>query len=151
MNKWIKKLRISLLSQVTRHRHWSGRMGLKPHFACLLHGWSCTETFRASVLLWNGDFCLLTQSCPTLCDPRDCSTPGFPVLHCLMQFARTHVHWVDDAIQPSHPLPSPSPAFNISQHQGLFQWVGSSLHVTKVLELQLHQQPFQWIFRVDFL
>ena len=56
-----------------------------------------TETFRASVLLWNGDFCLLTQSCPTLCDPMDCSTPGFPVLHHLLELAQTHVHWAGDA------------------------------------------------------
>ena len=63
-----------------------------------------------------------------------------------------HVHWIGDPIQPSHPLPSPSPpAFNLSQHQGLFQWVGSSHQVAKVLELQLEHQPFQWIFRVDFL
>ena len=63
-----------------------------------------------------------------------------------------HVHWIGDPIQPSHPLPSPSPpAFNLSQHQGLFQWVGSSHQVAKVLELQLQHQSFQWIFRTDFL
>ena len=68
--------------------------------------------------------CSVAQSCPTLCDPMDCSTPGFPVLHHLLKLAQTHVHWVGDAIQPSHPLFSPSsPAFNLSQHQGLFQWV----------------------------
>ena len=62
------------------------------------------------------------QSCLTLCDPMDCSTPGFPVHHYLPEFAQTHVHWVSDAIQPSHPLPSPSPpALSLSQHQGLFQ------------------------------
>ena len=65
--------------------------------------------------------CSVTQSCPTLCDPMDCSTPGFPVLHHLPEFSQTHVHWVSDAIQPSHPLSSPSPpAFNLFQHQGLF-------------------------------
>ena len=65
--------------------------------------------------------------------------------------SQTHVHWVDDAIQSSHPLSSPSPpAFSLSQHQGLFQWVGSSHQVTKVLELQLQHQSFQWIFRTDF-
>ena len=73
---------------------------------------------------------------PTLCNPTDCSTPGFLVLHCLLEFARTKVRWVSDAIQPSHPLSSPSPAFNPSQHQGLFQWVSSSHQVAKVLELQ---------------
>ena len=74
-----------------------------------------------------GSFCCcsVTQSCPTLCDPMDYSMPGFPVLHCLPELAQTHVHWVGDAIQPSHPLLPPSPAFNLSQHQGLFQWVGS--------------------------
>ena len=64
----------------------------------------------------------VTQSCPTLCDPMDCSTPGFPAHHQLLGFIQTHVHRVRDAIQPSHPLSSPSsPAFNLSQHQGLFQ------------------------------
>ena len=61
------------------------------------------------------------QSCPTLCDPMDCSMPVFPVQHQLPEFTQTHVHCVDDAIQPSHPLSSPSPTFNLSQHQGLFQ------------------------------
>ena len=70
--------------------------------------------------------CSVAQSCLTLCNLEDCNTPGFPVLHCLPEFVQTHVHWVSDAIQPSHPLSSTSPpALNISQHQGLFQWVGS--------------------------
>ena len=81
----------------------------------------------------------------------DCSMPGFPVLHHLLKLAQIHVHWLSDAIQPSHPLSSPSPAFNLSQHQGLFQWVGSSHQMAKVLELQLQYQSFQWIFRDDFL
>ena len=83
----------------------------------------------------------------------DCSTPGFPVLHQLQELNQTHVHWVGDAIQPSHPLPSPSPPafFNLSQHQGLFKWVSSSHQVAKVLEFQLQHQSFQWIFRTDFL
>ena len=84
--------------------------------------------------------------------PMDCSTPGFPVLHHLPEFAQTHVHWVGDAIQPSCPLSPPSPpAFNLSQHQGLFQWVNPSYQVDKVLELQLQNQSFQWIFRIDFI
>ena len=66
-------------------------------------------------------------SCVWLCDPMDCSTPGLPVHHQLLEFTQTHVYWVSDAIQPSHPLLSPSPAFNLSQHWGLLQWV-SSLH-----------------------
>ena len=71
-------------------------------------------------------FSSVTQSCPTLCDHMDCSTPGFPVYHQLPEFTQTHVHLVSDAIQPSHPLSSPSPAFNLSQHQGLFKWYSSS-------------------------
>ena len=84
---------------------------------------------------------------PTLCNPMDCSTPGFPVFRHLSELAQTHVHRVGDAIQPSHPLSSPSPpAFNLSQHQGLFQWVGSSHQVAKVLEL-LCDRNFINIFR----
>ena len=95
--------------------------------------------------------CLVTKSCPTLCDPMDCSTSGFPVLHYLLEFAQSIVHWIGDSIQPSCPLSSPSPAFNLSQHQGLFQWISSSHQVAKVLELQLQHQSFQWVFRIDFL
>ena len=81
----------------------------------------------------------------------DCSTPGLPVRYQLLEFTQTHVHWVGDAIQPSHPLLSPSPALNLSQHQGLFKRVRSSHQVAKVLEFQLQHQSFQWIFRTDFL
>ena len=82
----------------------------------------------------------------------DCSPPGSSVLQYLLESAQTHIHWVSDAIQPSHPLWSPSPpALNLSQHQGLFQWVGSLHQVAKVLEVQLQHQSFQWIFRIDFL
>ena len=96
--------------------------------------------------------CSVTKSCLTLCDSMDYSTPRFPILHYLLEFAQTHVHWVSDALKPSHPLSPPSPpAFNLSQHQSLFQWLGSSHQVAKVLELQLQHQSFQWIFRVDFL
>ena len=99
-----------------------------------------------------GRFSSVTQSCPTLCNPMDCSMPGLPVHHQLLGFTQTHVHWVGDAIQPSHPLLSPSsPAFNLSQHQGLFQWVSSSHQVAKVLECQLQHQPFQWTPRTDLL
>ena len=98
--------------------------------------------------LWN--CCSFTQLCPTLCSPMDCSMPGFPVLHYLPEFAQTRVHWVNDTIQPSHLLSSPSAhAFNFSQQQDLFQWISSLHQVAKVLELQ--HQSFQWIFRVDFL
>ena len=71
--------------------------------------------------------------CPTLCDLVDCCTPGYLVLHDLPEFAQTHVHWVSDATQPSHPLSPPSPALSPSQHQDLFQWVGSLHQVAKVL------------------
>ena len=96
-------------------------------------------------------FSSVALSCPTLCNSMDCSIAGLPVHHQLPEFTQTHVHWVSDAIQLSHPLLSPSsPAFNLSQHQGLSQWVGSSHQMAKVLELQFQQQSFQWIFRVDF-
>ena len=90
--------------------------------------------------------CSVAKSHPTLCNPMDCSTPGFSVFHYLLEFAQTHVHWVSDAIQPSHPLLPPLSVFNLSQHQGLFQWVSSSHQVAKVLELQIQHQSFQWIF-----
>ena len=87
---------------------------------------------------WRVQFSSVAQSCPTLCDPMDYSTPGLPVYHQLPELTQTHVHWASDAIQPSHPLSSPSPpALNLSQHQGLFQGGSSSLQVAKVLEFQL--------------
>ena len=93
----------------------------------------------------------VAQSCPTLCDCMDYSTPGLP-FHQLPEFIQTQVHWVGDAIQPSHPLPSPSPpAFKLSQHHGLFQGVSYLLQVAKVLEFQLQHQSSQWIFKTDFL
>ena len=105
-----------------------------------------------ALLKFSVQFSSVPQSCPTLCNPMNCSTPGFPVLHQLPDFAQTHVHRVGDATQPSHPLSSPSPpAFNLSQHQGLFQWVSPWHQVAKVLEFQLQHQSFQWIFRTDFL
>ena len=83
-------------------------------------------------------FSSVAQSCPTLCDPMNHNMPGLPVHHQLPEFTQTHVHQVRDAIQPSHPLSSPSlPAFNLAQHQGLFWWVISSHLVAKVLEFQL--------------
>ena len=87
-----------------------------------------------------------------LCDPMNHSTPGLPVHHQLPEFSQTHAHRVSDAIQPSHPLLSPSPPTpNPSQHQGLFQWVSSSDQVAKVLEFQLQYQSFQWTPRTDLL
>ena len=99
--------------------------------------------------------CSVVKSCLTLRNPGDCSTPGFPVLHHLLELAQTHVHWVSAAIQSSCPLSSPSPpALNLSQHQGVFQWVSSSHQVLKPLEFQFQSQSFQWIsgqisFRID--
>ena len=98
------------------------------------------------------EFSSVTLSCPTLWDPMDCSKPGFPVHHQLLAFTQTHVHRVGDAIQPSHPLSSPSPpVLNLPQHQGIFKWVSSSHQVAKVLEFQHQHQSFQWRFRIDFL
>ena len=100
--------------------------------------------------LSNCSCCSLAKSCPTLCDHMHCNMPSFPVLHYLLKFVQTHVHWVGDVIQPSHPLLPPSlPGLNLSQHQGLFQWVRSSHQVAKVLEPQ--HQSFEWIFRIYFL
>ena len=99
-------------------------------------------------------FSLVAQSCPTLCDPMNRSTPGLPVHHQLPEFTQTHVHRVGNAIQPSRPLSPSPPAPNPSQHQGLFQWVNSSREVAKVLEFQLQHQSFQWIpisFGMDWL
>ena len=102
-------------------------------------------------------FSSVTQSCPTLCDPMNQSMPGLPVHHQLPESTQTHVHWVGDAIQPSHPLSSPSlPALNLSQHQGLFKRVSSSHQVAKMLEFQFQHQSFNEhpgliSFRMDWL
>ena len=96
-------------------------------------------------------FSSIAQFCPTLWYPKKWSTSGFPVHQELPEFAQAHVHRVSDAIQPFHPLSSPSPAFSISQHHGLFKWVSSSHQVAKVLEFQLQHLSFQWIFRPDFI
>ena len=105
----------------------------------------CSLKFSSSHIFESGrkqknifQFSSVAQSCPTLCDPMNCSTPGLPVHHQLPEFTQIHIHWVSDAILPSHPLSSPSPpAPNPSQHQSLFQWVNSSHEVAKVLEFQL--------------
>ena len=106
------------------------------------------------LLMWNlsvQSVSSVAQSCPTL-RPMNCSTPGLPVHHQLPEFTQTHIHWVRDAIQPSHPLSSPSPpAPNLSQHQSLFQWVNSSHEVAKVLEFQLEHHSFQRTPRTDLL
>ena len=97
-------------------------------------------------------FSSVAQSCLTLCDSMNCSMAGLPVHHQFPECTQTHAHRVSDAIQPSHPLSSPSPpALNPSQHQDLFQWVNSSHEVAKVLEFQLQHQSFQWTPRTDLL
>ena len=98
--------------------------------------WRIQEALFSKSLITSANcyHCSVAQSCLTLCDPIDCSMPGFPVLHYLPELAQTHVH----AIQPSHPVSPPSPmAFNLPQHQGLFQWVSSSHQMAEVLALQL--------------
>ena len=102
-------------------------------------------TFRkCGCHVWVFQFSSVAQSCRTLCDPMNCTTPCLPVHHQLQEFTQTHAHRVVDAIQPSHPLSFPSPAPNPSQHQDLFQWVNSSHEVAKVLEFQLQHPSFQW-------
>ena len=115
-------------------------------FTCINLFHMNSETFRGYLprIVKQVQFSSVAQSCPTLCNPMNCSTPGLPVHHQLPEFTQTHVHRVSDAIQPSHPLSSPSPAPNPSQHQGLFQWVNFSHEVAKVLEFQLQHQSFQW-------
>ena len=116
-------------------------------FRFLFLEWSCIS-FTLKLV----QFSPVAQLCSSLFDPMNHSTPGLPVHHHLPKFTQTHVHWVRDAIQPSHPLSSPSPpAPNPSQHQSLFQWVNPSHEVAKVLEFQLQHQPFQRTPRADLL
>ena len=122
-------------------------LGINPTWSWCLIFLMCSWIWFASILLRFFSFIFIirsdqirsvAQSCPTLCDPMNRSMPGLPVHHQLAEFIQTHVHRVSDAIQPSHPLSSPSPlAPNPSQHQSLFQWVNSSRQVAKVLEFQL--------------
>ena len=119
----------------------------KPH--------SFSELVTLHITLTTVCFCCTSsvdQLCLTLCNLMNSSMPGLPVHHQLPELTQTHVHWVDDAIKQSHPLSSSSPlALNLSQHQGLFQWVSSSHEVAKVLEFKLQHQSFQWTPRTDFL
>ena len=113
---------------------------------------SSTEELKKKMQYVSVQFSSVAQLCPTLCNPMNCSMPGLPVHQQLPEFTQTHVHQVGDAIQPSHPLSSPSsPALNLSQHQGLFKWVSSLHQVAKVLEFQLQHQSFQWTPRTDLL
>ena len=121
---------------------------------CQLCGWSyrwvCLMVAEGQFLVWPVQFS--SSVIPTICDPMDWCMPSLPVHHQLPEFTQIHVHWIGDAIQPSHPLLLPSPpTFNLLQHQGLYKWVSSSHQVAKVLEFQLQHQSFQCIFRTDFL
>ena len=114
--------------------------------------WKVSMSFKSKLLSFKNQFSSVAHLCSTLWDPMDCSMPGFPVHHQLLELAQTHVHRVGDAIQPSHPLLSPSPsALNLCQHQGLFQRVSSSHEIAKVSELQLQHQSFQRMFGTDWL
>ena len=107
-----------------------------------LGGW--TKKKLSSPSQCQVQFSLVIKSYLTLCDPMDFTTPGFPIHHQILELAQTYVHQVGDAIQPSHPLSSPPPpAFDLSQYQGLFQWVLSSYKAAKVLEFQLQHQSFR--------
>ena len=122
-----KKMKISQYSRKWKDRTQTGREYLQ----------------RMYLIKHSVQFSSIAQLCPTLCNPMDCSTPGFPVHYQLLELTQTHVHWVGDAIQPSHLLLSLSPhTFNLSQHRDLFQWVSSSHQVAKVLEFQLLHQSF---------
>ena len=129
------------------------RAGIEPASAVLVGGFFSTVLAgKPCKPISSVQFISFPQSCLTLCNPMDLSTPGLPVYHQLPEPTQTHVHWVSDAIQPSHPLSSPSPpALNLSQHQGLFNWVSSLHQVVKVLEFQLQHQSFQWTPRTDLL
>ena len=112
----------------------------------------CSNYCTIALISYTSNLSSVIPSCSTLCEPMDCSTPGFLVHYQILRFTQTHVHRVGDAIQLSHPLLSPSlPAFSLSQHQSLFKWDSSLHQVDKLLELQLQHQSFQWIFRTDFL
>ena len=132
---------------------WSQLMCYGLCVNCRKYQWISRESVCLSWFvedaIYSVQFSSVAQSCLTLCYPMDCS---MPIHHQLPELAQTHVHQVSDPTEPSHPLLSPSPpAFDLSQHQGLFQWVSSLHPVAKILELQLWHQSFQWIFRTDFL
>ena len=103
------------------------------------HSFIYNPKFKSiNISLYGTSVSSVAQLCPTLCDPMDCSTSGIPVHHQLPEFTQTHVHWVGDAIQPSHPLsPTSPPTINLSQHQALFQWLSSLQQVAQVLEFKL--------------
>ena len=120
------KVRSWVLNKKKKKRSWVLRVQWSP------------GQMEYGALHWKRNhFSSFTQSCPTLCNPTDCSMLGFPVHHQLLELTQTHVHQVGDVIQPPNPLLSPPPAFNLSQHQGIFKWVSSLHQVAKILEFQL--------------
>ena len=124
---WVMLCLICLLSTTLVLCLW---ISIHPSTICL------SNIYHLSLILSVCFYSSVSKSCPALCDPMNRSTPGLPVHHQLPEFTQTHVHWLNDAIQPSHPLSSPSPpAFNLSQHQGLFKWISS-----------LHRWPKYWSF-----
>ena len=148
---WTVACQAPLSMEFSRQEYWSRlhfllqEIAPNQHLLHLLH-WQIDSLSLSHLSVGS-----VAHSYPTLCDPMDCSMPGFLVHHHLQELAQTHVHWVSDVIQSFHPLSSPSPAFSLSQYQGLFQRISWSHEVAKVLELQLQCQSFQWIFRTDFL
>ena len=115
-------------------------------------GWLFFNGILCCIEVFSVQFSSVAKSCPHLCHPMSCSTPGLPVHHQLPEPTQAHVHWVSDAIQSSHSLsPASPPALSLSEQQGLFKWVSSSHQVTKVLEFQLQHQSFQWKPRTDLL
>ena len=134
---WISKLKEDLVP-VTKE------LGFHFFLTCL------SLEFCSVSVLHSSSSSSVVQSCPTLCNPMDCSMPGLPVHHQLLELTQTHVHWVSDAIQPSHSLSSPpAPALNFPSIR--VKWVNSSHQVAKVLEFQLQHQSFQWTPRTDLL
>ena len=138
--------------------HWSAVPHCHKSNICLFIGLFlyslllCHFVYSCTSITFSNSLQFSRSLCPTPCDPMNHSRPGLPVHHQLPEFTQIHVHWVGDAIQPSHPLSSPSPpALSLSQHQGLFKWVCSLHQVAKVLEFQLQHQAFQWKPRTDLL
>ena len=133
---------------------WASHVNMNSTYCQIQQTYLCKESI---IRIYVSQFSSVAQSCPTLCNHMNRSTPGLPVHHQLPESTQTHVHWVSDAIQPSHPLSSPSPlALNLSQHQGLFQWVSSLHQVAKVWEFQLQHSPSNKhpglvSFRMDWL
>ena len=138
-----KPLQYSCLENSMGRRCWWTTVHRVPNNQTQLSVWAPTHTESKCC-------CSAAQSCPTLGNPMDCSTSGLLVHHHLPGFSQVHVHYICDAVQPSHPMmPSSPSALNLPQHQRLFQWVFCSHQMTEILELQLQHQSFQWIFRVD--